>query len=107
MPIKAEREGSGAPECQRKEIKIARKRASRGFYFSRSIRAANTSLSAIRAHLGNLTRYAHPFRAAFGTLSRFARLWLVSLPAHRPRCLVVVSFSPTAQRAFVAQKLLH
>ena len=49
MPIKAEREGSGAPECQRREIKIACKRACRGFYFSRPIRKANTCLSAIRA----------------------------------------------------------
>jgi hypothetical protein len=78
MPLKAEREGSGAPECQQREIKIACKRACRGFYFSGPIRKANTSLSAIRAHLGNLTRYAQPFRAAFGTLSRFARLWLGS-----------------------------
>ena len=107
MPIKAKREGSGAPEFQRREIKIPRKRACRGFYFSRSIRAANAFLSAIRAHLGNLTRYAHPFRAACGTLSRFARLWLVSPPAHRHRCLVVVRFPPTAQRPFVAQKLIH
>ena len=49
MPIKAEWEGSGAPECQRREIKIACKRACRGFYFSRPIRKANTCLSAIRA----------------------------------------------------------
>jgi hypothetical protein len=53
MPSKAEREGSGAPECQRREIKIPRKRACRGFYFSRPIRATNVFLSAIRAYLGN------------------------------------------------------
>ena len=44
MPIKAEREGSGSPECQRMEIKIPRKRTCRGFFFSRPIRKANTSL---------------------------------------------------------------
>lgn len=56
--------------------------------FPRPIRKANTCLSAIRAHLGNLTRYAHPFRAAFGTLSRFARLWLGSLqPRSAPELL--------------------
>jgi hypothetical protein len=48
--MQTEREDSGAPECQRREIKIPRKRACRGFYFSRSIRKVNTSLSAIRAH---------------------------------------------------------
>ena len=107
MPIKAKREGSGAPECQRREIKIPPKRACRGFYFSRPIRAANTSLSAIRAHLGNLTRYAHPFRAAFGTLSRFARLWLVSPSRTDPDAWLWLRFPPTAQRPFVAQKLIH
>ena len=88
MLITAEREGSGAPECQRREIKSPRKLACRGFYFSRPIRKANTCLSAIRAHLGNLTRYAHPFRAAFGTLSRFARLWLGSLQPRSARGLL-------------------
>jgi hypothetical protein len=107
MPIKAERKVSGAPECQRREIKIPRKRACRGFYFSRPIRAANASLSAIRAHLGNLTRYAHPFRAACGTLSRFARLWLVSPPRTGPDALLWLRFPPIAQRPFVAQKLTH
>jgi len=60
MTIKSEREGSGAPDFQRREINIPRKRACRGFYFSRPIRAANTSLSAIRAHLRNLIRREHP-----------------------------------------------
>ena len=59
MTIKSEREGSGAPDFQRREINIPRKRACRGFYFSRPIRAANTSLSAIRAHLRNLIRRDH------------------------------------------------
>jgi hypothetical protein len=48
MIMQTEREDFGAPECQRREIKIPRKRACRGFYFSRSIRKVNTSLSAIR-----------------------------------------------------------
>ena len=78
MPITAEREGSGAPECQRREIKIPRNHACRGFYFSRSIRKANASLSPIRAHLGNLIRCANPFGAACGTLSRSTRLWVGS-----------------------------
>ena len=78
MPITAEREGSGAPECQRREIKIPRNHACRGFYFSRSIRKANASLSPIRAYLGNLIRCAHPFGAACGTLSRSTRLWVGS-----------------------------
>ena len=63
MLITAERVGSGAPECQRREIKSPRKLACRGFYFSRPIRKANTCLSAIRAHLGNLTR-SLPLRLA-------------------------------------------
>jgi hypothetical protein len=47
----------------------------------------------IRAHLGNLTRYAHPFRAAFGTLSRFARLWLVSPQLRSARSLLRISYA--------------
>jgi hypothetical protein len=48
--MQTEREDSGAPECQRREIKIPRKRACRGFYFSRPIRVANTFLSSIRVN---------------------------------------------------------
>jgi hypothetical protein len=82
MPLKAEREGSGAPECQRREIKIPRKRACRGFYFSRPIRVANVSLSAIRAHLGNLTRsllselYSSPSRKPL-RLALWGNVWLI------------------------------
>ena len=73
------------------------------FLFHPLIRASNASLSAIRAHLGNLTRYAHHFRAAFGTLSRFARLWLVPPP---PRTgpdawLWLVSHQPRKARSLL------
>jgi hypothetical protein len=43
--------------------------------------SANPARGIIRAHPRYLTRCAHPFRAAFGTLSRFARLWLIPLHA--------------------------
>ena len=78
IPIKAEREGSGAPECQRREIKSPRKRACRGFYFSRSIRAANTSLSAIRVNPINpwLKLNSLPFMKIRGLQIRFLILTL-------------------------------
>ena len=87
MPIEAEREGSGAPKCQRRKIKIPHKRACRGFYFSRPIRAANA------AHLPSVpiweiwlvrSRSFSPFGSTFG--------WST---AHRPRCLLVVKIYPT------------
>ena len=71
MLITAEREGSGAPECQRREIKSPRKLACRGFYFSRPIRKANTCLSAIRAHLGNPWLGSLQPRSARGLLKNY------------------------------------
>jgi len=47
----------------------------------------------IRANPSNLTRYAHPFRAAFGTLSRFARLWLVLLHPRSARDLRTIKYA--------------
>jgi hypothetical protein len=87
MTIKSEREGSGAPDFQRREINIPRKRACRGFYFSRPIRAANTSLSAIRAHLRNVDSPRSPLRAACG-----------KLPGQRPLARIQVSSFRYPQR---------
>ena len=86
MPIKAEREGSGPLECQRREIKIPRKRACRGFYFSRPIRAVNTSLSAIRVNPINLTRWL-PLRLALRV-----NLWLMLIRAFPRRLTLQATF---------------
>ena len=44
------------------------------------VAATAASQFSIRDHPRYLTQCAHPFRAAFGTLSRFARLWLTPSP---------------------------
>jgi hypothetical protein len=88
MPIKAEREGSRAPECQRREIKIPRKRACRGLYFSRPIRVANASLSAIRVNLGKFDSLAPALSCPSGQP-------LVDLPPTGPDALLWLRFPPT------------
>jgi len=50
MPIKAEREGSGAPECQLGKSKVRASPLAEIFYFSGPIRKANAFISAIRAN---------------------------------------------------------
>jgi len=50
MPIKAERESSGAPECQLGKSKVSASPLAEIFYFSGPIRKANAFLSAIRVN---------------------------------------------------------